>query len=101
MQPQCHKEQLGFDTLDGLSLAELIELKGLVDHLIKKKHPTVAKCLNCGEEFAIKRPWQKYCSVKCRNEKFWRDHEVVDLREVNIQVKFKEPATPVVEQTFE
>lgn len=30
---------------------------------------------NCEKEFKQTRHWQKFCSVKCRNEKFWSEHE--------------------------
>jgi predicted nucleic acid-binding Zn ribbon protein len=31
-------------------------------------------CEFCGKKFDPKRPWQKFCSQKCRWEKFNRDN---------------------------
>lgn len=31
------------------------------------------KCLNCGDPFIKKRPWQKFCKTKCRMD-YWREH---------------------------
>ena len=28
----------------------------------------IRKCKLCGNKFELSRPWQKYCSVKCRNK---------------------------------
>jgi hypothetical protein len=30
---------------------------------------------NCRIEFKQARSWQRFCSVKCRNEKFWSEHK--------------------------
>lgn len=36
---------------------------------------TSKSCEFCGDEFEPSRFWQKYCSVKCRNDKYWSTHD--------------------------
>jgi hypothetical protein len=35
---------------------------------IKPKEGTRQACPVCLREFKIERPWQKFCSIKCRND---------------------------------
>lgn len=32
------------------------------------------KCQNCNQQFKVNRSWQKYCSIKCRDEAFQKKH---------------------------
>jgi len=32
----------------------------------KPKQPKKATCKNCGQEFYMKRDWQKFCTTNCR-----------------------------------
>ena len=42
-----------------------------------QRAPAIISCANpnCKKLFRQKRHWQKFCSVQCRNDKFWSEHK--------------------------
>src|SRR3990167_5610244 len=35
---------------------------------------TLSKCITCGTSFEVHRPWQRFCSDRCRIEQWQREH---------------------------
>lgn len=40
----------------------------------KKKAKATAICLVCGHRFDVNRPWQRFCSPKCRQYRWEKEH---------------------------
>jgi len=38
------------------------------------------ECLHCKKQFTPKRSWQKFCSVTCRNDRYWTTHKIVEVK---------------------
>lgn len=64
--------------LSGLTREQLKSLQNQVEAQLKADSSKQIKCLCCDQSFITKRAWQKFCSRKCRNDYFWKTHEVVE-----------------------
>lgn len=70
-------EQESEASANALGEASLQEGDALADK------PTIP-CPVCGNAFTPTRFWQKYCSTKCRNDKFWSTHERLTVKKKRV-----------------
>lgn len=48
----------------------------------KKKEQKKVMCLECGDPFIVRRPWQKFCHKRCRWIHFTRENPRVSAEEL-------------------
>lgn len=41
--------------------------KAKAPDIFKKKQEQLRKCLKCGGEFVVRRFWQRFCHMRCKN----------------------------------
>jgi protein-arginine kinase activator protein McsA len=78
--PESNKARLANaldpSSISRMDIVELRKLQSLVVDQIQKVSIKETKCENCGLVFTTKRAWQRFCCKKCRNDYFWKTHEV-------------------------